>query len=276
MNRIMTLTALLSLFCATAQAADVTSQPSPEVPAATTTSTTTITTTQPTNATTATTPATPVAQTPQVVDCQYKISSDTTKIDQTLVSTWAEKATIQSFDFSPTALDDQLVKLKNCFTDQGWQGFNDALQKSGNVNAIKSQNLTVSSQVDGNIQISEIKDNQWKITVPMQVVYQNDKEKLTQLLSVDLLVGRKVSGDLGIMQMIATPRTPAGAAPIGTPSPTPTTAPVATTTAPVAETSGQTTTSTQTTTTAPATTPASAPSTTSVQTTTAPATPAKK
>lgn len=48
----------------------------------------------------------------------------------------------------------------------------------------------------------------------MQVVYQNDKEKLTQLLSVDVLVGRKVTGNLGIMQMIATPRTPAvGTAP---------------------------------------------------------------
>ena len=41
----------------------------------------------------------------------------------------------------------------------------------------------------------------------LQVAYQNDKEKLTQLLTVDLLIGRKVNGDLGIMQMIATPRT---------------------------------------------------------------------
>ncbi len=42
---------------------------------------------------------------------------------------------------------------------------------------------------------------------PLQVVYQNDKEKLTQLLTVDVLIGRKISGDLGIMQMIAAPRT---------------------------------------------------------------------
>jgi len=39
----------------------------------------------------------------------------------------------------------------------------------------------------------------------LQVVYQNDKEKLTQKLNVDLLIGRKMSGDLGIMQMIAIP-----------------------------------------------------------------------
>ena len=51
-----------------------------------------------------------------------------------------------------------------------------------------------------------IKDNQWKASVPLQVVYQNDKEKLTQLLTVNLLIGRKISGDLGIMQMIATPQ----------------------------------------------------------------------
>ena len=73
--------------------------------------------------------------------------------------------------------------------------------------AIQSQHLTVTSMADGDVKINPIKDNQWKITVPLQVAYQNDKEKLTQLLTVDLLIGRKVNGDLGIMQMIATPRT---------------------------------------------------------------------
>ena len=61
--------------------------------------------------------------------------------------------------------------------------------------------------MNGAAQVTENKDNQWKITLPLQVVYQNDKEKVTQLLQVDLTVGRKPSGDLGITQMIATPRT---------------------------------------------------------------------
>lgn len=119
---------------------------------------------------------------------------------------WAAKAVTQAFDFNPTNLDSQLQKLQLCFTEQGWTGFNTALQKSGNLEAIKSQKLTVSSQVMGQIVVTEAKDNQWKINLPLQVVYQNDKEKVTQLLSVDVTVGRKITGDLGITQMIAAPR----------------------------------------------------------------------
>ncbi|MBA2652156.1 MAG: DotI/IcmL/TraM family protein [Tatlockia sp.] len=141
----------------------------------------------------------------QPLNCNYRIPAQTTRIEQTIVMKWAEKAAEQSFDFDYKTIDEQIAKLKACYTEQGWTGFNDALEKSGNLNAIRSQQLTVSPMVNGQAKITEIKDNQWKVTVPMQVVYQNDKEKLTQPLTIDLLVGRKVSGDLGIMQMIAIP-----------------------------------------------------------------------
>lgn len=148
----------------------------------------------------------PAAAPSPVIDCKYAIPPQKSDIEPSVVSTWAEKAAMQSFSFNPAAVDQEMNELKLCYTDQGWQGFNDALQKSGNIEAIKTQHLTVSSQVDGEIKMNPVKDNQWKVTVPLQVVYQNDKEKLTQLLTVDLLIGRKVSGDLGIMQMIASPR----------------------------------------------------------------------
>lgn len=140
------------------------------------------------------------------MDCSYKIPPQTTHIEQSIVMQWAEKATQQSFDFENNTIDQQLTALKDCYTDSGWQSFNDAFQKSGNLNAIKSQKLAVSSMVNGKSTASEVKENQWKVSIPLQVVYQNDKEKLTQLLTVDLIVGRKIkSGDLGIMQMIASP-----------------------------------------------------------------------
>ena len=60
--------------------------------------------------------------------------------------------------------------------------------------------------MDGQLAIAASKENLWKVTLPLQVVYQNDKERLTQLLTIDLLIGRKSSGDLGILQMIAVPR----------------------------------------------------------------------
>lgn len=202
MNKTLLYTALF--VCCTPLYADVSNQPtaapvpeaktSPvEVPAPT------VQALPSTNAIPATTP-------PPIIDCTYRMPAQTTTIDQTFLSTWSKKAAVQSFDFNPIALQDELAKLKACYTEQGWQSFNEALQKSGNVTAIQSQHLTVSSQVEGDVAVNPVKDNQWKVTVPLQVVYQNDKEKLTQRLNIDLLIGRKPSGDLGIMQLIATPR----------------------------------------------------------------------
>ncbi len=167
-----------------------------------------------------------------VINCEYKIPATTKHIDQPLVVTWSEKAVVQAFDFAPASVDAQMQKLKACFTEQGWTGFNSALEKSGNLEAIKTQKLTVSSQIDGQPQVTEAKENQWKITLPLQVVYQNDKEKVTQLLNVNVTVGRKISGDLGITQMIATPRTPNTAQQPGSTSPSAATPTNATTGAP--------------------------------------------
>lgn len=169
------------------------------------------TTTQPV---TVTQPSAAVA--PTNLDCNYKIPATTTTIEEALVSKWAENAAEQAFDFDFNTIDTQLSALKNCFTDQGWQSFNDALQKSGNLNAIRTEKLTVSSMVDGTPTVTAIKDNQWKVTLPLQVVYQNEKEKLNQPLTLSLIVGRKITGDLGIMQMIAMPRQPMTNAPTDT------------------------------------------------------------
>ena len=143
---------------------------------------------------------------PEVINCNYKIPAETAKIDEALVLSWAKKATMQSFDFNSSSIDTQLQELQSCYTENGWVEFKTALQKSGNIEAIKIQKLMVNSAVDGQAQILETKDNQWKITLPLHVAYQNDKGKVVQLLHVNLTIGRKLTGELGIMQMIATPR----------------------------------------------------------------------
>lgn len=151
------------------------------------------------------TAAQPRTATP-IMNCEYHIAAKTKKIDPNVISHWAEKAAMQSFDFSFSTIDTQLTTLKPCYTEQGWQSFNDALKQSGNIKAIKSQHLNVSSQRDGELKIMPLKENQWKVSLPLQVVYQNDKQRLTQLLAIDLVIGRKITGDLGIMQLIAAPR----------------------------------------------------------------------
>lgn len=155
-----------------------------------------------TSTTTTTTVSTPPPQGP--VDCNYHIPAETT-VSRDLVLKWAEKAAIQSFNFDYNAITGQLVALKGCYTDQGWQSFNEALEKSGNLDTIKNQMLTVTSTLNGTTQITEVKDNQWKVNVPIQVNYENRKEKVAQQLIINLIVGRKLSGDLGIMQMVAIP-----------------------------------------------------------------------
>lgn len=141
-----------------------------------------------------------------VIDCNYAIPSTTRNIDKTVISAWAEKAAIQVFDFTPATITEQLDKLKPCFTDQGWQGYYEALIKSGNMESIKTHNLVVTSKIEGEPSINPVKENQWKITLPMSVMYKNDQETFNQQLSVDLLVSRKTSGGLGIMQVIASLR----------------------------------------------------------------------
>ena len=141
-----------------------------------------------------------------VINCEYAIPATTTAIDQTILSTWVESAAMQAFDFNPEFMSIQLRRLKSCFTDQGWQGYYEALVKSGNLEAIKSNALTVSSKIEGEVKIISVSDNQWKASLAMKVVYQNDKENFKQDLSVDLLIGRQVSGNLGIMQVIASQR----------------------------------------------------------------------
>jgi hypothetical protein len=155
----------------------------------------------------------PATQTPvaapkpaPIINCQYHIPAATKTLELDVITTWAEKAAIQSFDLDHSQLDAQLANLKYCYTEQGWKAFNDALKQSGNLTAIQSQKLTSISQLNGKTTITALKDNQWKVNLPLQVVYQNDKERLTQQLSIDLLIGRKGSGDLGIMQLIAAPK----------------------------------------------------------------------
>lgn len=178
-------------------------------------------------------PAMPAKATP-AVDCNYKIPAKTVLIEQPLLFTWVKNATLQSFNFEAATLDKQMTDLKNCYTDQGWQGFNDALQKSGNLESIKTQQLSVTSQLDGEPALVETKNNQWKLSLPIQVTYQNSKDKITQNLNVALTIGRKPSGDLGIMQLIAMPRDtasttmPAAEIKPAAPAPAPETAPAET------------------------------------------------
>ncbi|MDF1646814.1 MAG: DotI/IcmL family type IV secretion protein [Legionellaceae bacterium] len=151
-----------------------------------------------------TTPAEPAA--PTAIDCQYKLSKDTETVEQTLLSTWAENAAIQSFQFNPQNMKKELAELKQCYTEQGWKAFNEALKTSGNLDAIEGNQLTVTSQVSGTATVQNIKEKQWKVSIPLKVTYQNKEKQLMQTLNVELLISLNKSGSFGIMQVIAVPK----------------------------------------------------------------------
>jgi hypothetical protein len=148
---------------------------------------------------------TATTETTRVINCDSHFPQETQSIDSTTIEAWAHQAAIQSFTLDHATLDNQLSQLKACYTDQGWQGFNDAMTKSGNMQAIKANQLTVTSETQNPASVAVIKENEWKVSLPLKVTYANKDQKIAQLLTIDLIINRKSSGDLGIVQLIATP-----------------------------------------------------------------------
>lgn len=149
-------------------------------------------------------PATDTPAQAQVINCEFQ--PGTGPVTKETVALWAKNAAVQAFNFVPENIDGQLEKLQACFTNEGWQSFQNALQQSGNLDAMRHQQLAVTGTIDGQAIVSDVQENQWKAIVPMQVTYQNAQDRLVQMLSIELLIGRKPTGELGIMQTIATVR----------------------------------------------------------------------
>jgi len=138
------------------------------------------------------------------INCNHKIPASTKIIDESLVQIWAQRAAIQSFSFDSNTVNTQLDQLQTCYTEEGWKEFKEAMVKSGNIIALKENKLNMSGQIVGQVQFLEANVAQWKVRLPLEVVYQNTKGRASQKLSVDLTIGRKTSGDLGIMHIVAT------------------------------------------------------------------------
>ena len=150
-------------------------------------------------------PATDAAKpaAPDVIDCEYKVTMPIEQLPSATLLKWSENAALETFSLNYKSLDNQLSKIKSCFTKQGWESFNQALKKSGNLDAIKKQQLSMSAKVDGKPEITDQQEKSWKVTIPLAVTYQNSQKQMVQKLIIDLMVGVKISGDLGINQVVA-------------------------------------------------------------------------
>jgi hypothetical protein len=72
------------------------------------------------------------------INCQYHIAEGTQQIDPTLITKWAENATLQAFDYDFNTVDKSLDSLKSCFTDEGWASYSEALKKIWQYRGCKS------------------------------------------------------------------------------------------------------------------------------------------
>lgn len=111
------------------------------------------------------------------INCDYRISPEIQKIDNALIVSWAEYAVLHSFNFDLSSFDTQLKNLRTCYTKNGWISFINALTDSGNIDSIKTQNLMVSSMLDGKVQLIDAQETQWKMNVPIKVFIKMIKKK---------------------------------------------------------------------------------------------------
>jgi Type-IV b secretion system, inner-membrane complex component len=148
------------------------------------------------------------AQKNQKIDCNLKLSDDEKDIKQDLIKKWAQSAAIQAFTMNATDLDSQMKELEQCFTKSGWNGFQSALEKSGNLKTIQEEKLSVQASIAGELTVQTPKSNEWSVVIPVDVTYKNAKDSIQQKLNIQMLIEKQKDGALGILQVVAAPQTP--------------------------------------------------------------------
>lgn len=140
------------------------------------------------------------------VDCKSLIPESASQNRRKFIKKYSAYVAKQTFAFNYLSIDFDLSQIKECFTDEGWTQFKTALDHSGNVALVKNNLLTSSSQIIEPIAIQHIANEaRWEVDVPMQIVYQNDKKKITQMISVHLNILEMPDRHVSILQIMGKP-----------------------------------------------------------------------
>ena len=119
---------------------------------------------------------------------------------------WSVYVSMKTFGLSDDSLDNTLRELTECFTTSGWNQFNDALNKSGNLKLIKTNHLSSDTHLIGQVVVQQQKEQQtWTSEIPLRVVYQNDKQKISQQINVHLRFSQLPNSKLAVMQIVGLP-----------------------------------------------------------------------
>ncbi|MFM0265523.1 DotI/IcmL/TraM family protein [Paraburkholderia sediminicola] len=110
---------------------------------------------------------------------------------------WAQQCVTQANNYDFVHYREQLQTSSACFSDDGWQSFQDALAKSGNLDIVKNKNLIAAAVLTK----APVITNQgrrgsrymWQVQMPLLITYQGGQSgqaQLTQRLLVTLMIGR--------------------------------------------------------------------------------------
>jgi intracellular multiplication protein IcmL len=107
---------------------------------------------------------------------------------------WANQAAVASFSYNFVNYHDELLAASTYFTTTGWQQFVDALQQSGNLDAVKSKKLIVSAVATRApiiLQKGILNGSfSWRVQMPILVTYQSASEFTQQNNVVTMLITR--------------------------------------------------------------------------------------
>lgn len=122
------------------------------------------------------------------------------------IKNWSAYVAQKSFTFAHNNIDSQLKQLQFCYSKAGWSQFSEALEKSRNINLISQHQLVANTHIIGPIEINHHPQySSWTAVVPLRVVYQNQKQKISQELNVHLTINQLRNNQLSVIQIVGKP-----------------------------------------------------------------------
>ncbi len=126
------------------------------------------------------------------------------------VLTWSTDAVNQAFTFSFANYQQEIEQSRTYFTPGGWEGFRQALQEKGNLDAvIKNMYVATASPAKAAVVVDQgLVDGRyaWKLEVPLLITYQSATQEATQSIVVAVTVVQVPADEnpegLGIEQVI--------------------------------------------------------------------------
>jgi len=140
-------------------------------------------------------------------ECHFQSPMNEPKSKMQFVKQWSAFVAKQSLALPYENIDNYLDQLKNCYTNQGWEGYQLALKHSGNLELVRDKRLYSSSHVVGMISVSHEELSEiWETNVPINLIYQNKAQRFNQELIVHLRLREVGSGKFLVDQIIGYPK----------------------------------------------------------------------